>query len=121
MRSIFIQLFQVFADVMVELFTGIFIEPGKAIYYITMEYLVQTDLDPIAFVGLFVSLYCIFRAVKAACILVKAVVRHLMRNYHAKKRAEIAALKKRIRKRAEENIAYQREFDELYEKYVLNN
>lgn len=121
MLNIFKIMGQVFVEVMVELFMGIFIEPAKAIYEITMEYLIRTDLDPIAFIGLFVSLYCIIRAARAACVLVKAVVRHLMRNYRAKKRAEIAALKKRIQKRTEENIAYQREFDELYEKYVLNH
>lgn len=121
MLAIINQMFQVFINVMFELFTGIFIEPVKAIYYITMEYLVRTDLDPIAFIGLFVSLFCITRAVRAAFLLIKAVVQHLLRNYHAKKRAQLAALKRKIRKRAEENLAYEREFEELYEKYVLNN
>ena len=120
MLNILSQMIQVFTEVMIELFLGIFIEPSKAIYEITMEYLIRTDLDPIAFIGLFVSLSCIVRAVRSACQLIKAMIRHLMQNHHAKRRAEIAALKRRIQKRAEENVAYQREFDELYEKYVLN-
>ena len=39
-------------------------------------------------------------------------------NYKAKKRREINAIKARERKKLEERLAYEQEFEELYNKYA---
>ena len=95
MQNIIVQLTQSVGQFFTGLFNGLFIEPVKTLYFITMEYIIETDLDPIALTGLILAYFLIAYAGRAAFLLEKFIVQYFLLRYREKRRAEIRAERKR--------------------------
>lgn len=119
MQTTLLLLTQSVGQFFMDLFCGLFIEPAKTLYHITMEYMVQTNLDPVAFTGLIIAYLLIANAVRAAYLLGKFIIQYIAFRYREKRKAELRAERKKAEAKLRARIAYDQEFEELYQKYAV--
>lgn len=114
-------LFEAAYTTLVDLLYSIFIAPIRMIYYLCMEYIVANDLDPVAIAGLIISVVLIFEGIMLLRKLFQQLVVFGVTAYrnkvHAAKREKVL----RLQKKRQEWAAYDREFDELYQKYAVSD
>lgn len=103
---------------MADFFNQLFIEPSKVLLQLTAEYFSQANYSFVSIFGIIVAFLLFAQAAKGAYSLILAAIQHVILNYKAKKRREINAIKARERKKLEERLAYEQEFEELYNKYA---
>lgn len=118
MLNLIINTFRTVAIHMADFFNQLFIEPSKVLLQLTAEYFSQANFSFVSILGIIVAFLLFTQAAKGAYSLILATIQHFILNYKAKKRREINAIRARERKKIEERLAYEREFEELYSKYA---
>ena len=100
------------------LFKELFINPLNGTFSFMIEYFAAKPTI-VSILGLLTSFYLFALATSAAVLLLKAGISYCIFCYKEKRRRELAAIRRRERRRAEERLAYDQQFDELYETFVL--
>ena len=113
--------FEIIYTTLLELLYSFFIAPLKTLYYIAMEYIIAIDLDPFAFVGLIVSIYLIYKAIFFTIKGVKQLIIFGLSSYQNKIRTAKQNKNLQLQEKRQKWEAYNREFDELYQKYVVSD
>lgn len=98
-------------------FKGLFLEPFKMLYQIIMQYMVETDLDPLSFCGLFVCLGLSIWAVTSLVSVIKLSIRYVIIKQRKKKYAAQLEKDRQKAARRKEWEKSNQEFDELYRIY----
>ena len=92
--------------------------PAKALWAIAREYILNTNMEPVSIIGMFIWFVAFSFACKWMFIGIRAFIGHMIFLRKEKKRKEIMAIRKHERARTERNLAANRQFDDLYAKYV---
>jgi len=99
-------------------FNELILVPAKAILSITLEYMANSEMSLLAYLGFFLIMIAIAQAVRAFFLLINELVAHLIFIRKEKKRAQIREIRRKERLRTEARIADNMAFDALYEAYV---
>mgnify|MGYP007072692893 CR=1 FL=1 len=108
--------FEIIYTTLLELLYSFFIAPLKTLYYI-----IAIDLDPFAFVGLIASIYLIYKAIFFTIKGVKQLIIFGLTSYQRKIRTAKQNKNLQLQEKRQKWEAYNREFDELYQKYVVSD
>lgn len=103
------------------LFTNLLLVPARSILAISSTYLASIDISFISIIGLVLLLVLASYTARFSVILLKNVILHVIFLYQERKREEIREIKRREREKTEARLKANREFDELYEAYVVRN
>ena len=103
------------------LFTNLLLVPAKSILDISSRYLADNELSFISIIGFILLLVLMSYTARLSVILLKNVILHVIFLYQERKREEIREIKRREREKTEARLKANREFDELYEAYVVRN
>ena len=96
----------------------LFIHPVNGVFSFMAEYFALRP-SIISIIGMLIAFYMFAIATSAAVLLLRAGVSYAVFKYKEKKRQEILAIRRRERRRTEERLAYDQQFEELYDTYVL--
>ena len=112
-----LNLVQVVATFIGNFFYEFIMVPAKAILSITLEYMADSEMSLLAYLGFFVITIAFAQGVRAFFKLIRELVAHLFFIYKEKKRAKIREIRRQERLRTEARIADNMAFDKMYEMY----
>ncbi len=104
-----------------DLIYELFVHPFQVLYHIVMQYIIENNLDPVSILGLCLSIFLLDVLCKFVVNSCRRFIHFCIFSYRKKMQRDLMEKLRQKQKKQQQWEADNREFDEIYEKYVTSN
>lgn len=113
--------FEIICTTTIDLLYDFFVHPVKTLIAIIFEYIIAIDFDPFALFGLVVSVLIICSVLRWVAKLICKLTIDTYESLRRKSKTEKLEKSRQMQAKRVEWDAYNKEFEEIYQKYVVSD